>query len=86
MTGTMAGTRGANTMSNVAAHKKPPAMTGDELRALIAEYGMDQNQFAELVGVHYVTVSRWVTGAAVINESHVLLIRERLKARKKPKK
>lgn len=81
---------------NIAAHRNGPEMSGQELRALIAEYGLSQGQFAELVGIHRNTVSRWLTYEAdgagktirgtPIDAANALLVHARLASLKRKKR
>ena len=59
-------------------------MTGAEVREIRRRLGLSQAAFAELVGVHWVTVSRWETGAMGIREATARLMR--LLADQKPKR
>lgn len=62
------------------------AMKPDDLRALIDAGGYTSHSVvAELLGVHRMTVSRWLAGKVVINAAAAALIRERLGATKKKK-
>lgn len=57
-------------------------MTPTQLRALMSAAGIaTQVQLAERVGVHKVTVTRWMTGRTPIGPASAALIREKLAAR-----
>lgn len=58
-------------------------MTAKQLRKLMEEHGVkEQVELARIVGVHPVTVWRWMSGGTVIGLRTELLIREKLKNRK----
>lgn len=44
-------------------------MTGNELRAIRRKLGLSQTEFGELIGAHFVTVSRWETGQLPIRST-----------------
>jgi DNA-binding transcriptional regulator YiaG len=50
-------------------------MTGREVRKIRSRLDLTQTEFSRLVGVIYVTVSRWGTGASRIPEPTARLIR-----------
>lgn len=50
-------------------------MTGDEVRRIRKRLGLTQAEFAQRVGVHFVTVSRWEHGRMGVRESAARLIR-----------
>ncbi len=50
-------------------------MTGSEVRRVRRQLGLTQGEFAERIGVHLVTVSRWERGEMGIRESAARLIR-----------
>jgi DNA-binding transcriptional regulator YiaG len=50
-------------------------VTGSEVRKIRKRLGLSQADFGKLVGVIYVTVSRWETGATRIPEPTAKLIR-----------
>ncbi len=58
-------------------------MTGEEVRQIRKRLGLTQAEFARLVGVHLVTVSRWEKGALGIRESAAKLMK--LLAKTKPR-
>ena len=49
-------------------------MTPTELRAIRKRLGLTQRQFAELLGVHEVTVAKWEAGMQAIRRTHGKLI------------
>ena len=58
-------------------------MTGDQLRAALAELNLTQAKFAELAGLHMQTVSKYCRGAMEVPryvETIVELLRERQRA------
>lgn len=58
-------------------------MTGDQLRAALAELSLTQAKFAEVAGLHMQTVSKYCRGALQIPhyvETIVELLRERARA------
>lgn len=59
-------------------------MTGSEVRRIRKRLGLTQARFAKLVGVHFVTVSRWEKGVLGIRESAARLIK--LLAKTEPKR
>ncbi len=74
----------ADTDEVVPTEPRPPAMTPDELRALMEREGVArQEDLALIVGVHRITVNRWLKGRTPISEALALLIRDKLKNRKK---
>lgn len=59
--------------------RSTPAMSPDELRRLIDARGYTSHgAVAKVLGVHRMTVSRWLAGKVVINAPAAALIRERL--------
>jgi DNA-binding transcriptional regulator YiaG len=50
-------------------------VTGSEVREIRRALGMSQPEFAELVGVHAISVSKWETGAMGIRRTTEKLIR-----------
>jgi DNA-binding transcriptional regulator YiaG len=48
---------------------------GDEVRQIRKRLGLTQVQFAALVGVHAITVSRWENDALAIREPTAKLLR-----------
>jgi len=50
-------------------------MTGDELRAMRARFGMTREEFAALLRVKPPSVLRWETGERRITEHTALLLR-----------
>jgi len=50
-------------------------MTGDEVRRIRRRLGLTQVEFAKLVGVHSVTVSRWETGELGLRATSEKLLR-----------
>lgn len=58
-------------------------MTGAEIRSVREALKLSQSQFAMLLGVHAVTVSRWETGAQSPTPYQVGLIQEFSKAAKR---
>jgi DNA-binding transcriptional regulator YiaG len=50
-------------------------VTGSEVRQIRKALGMSQPEFAELVGVHAIAVSKWETGAMGIRPTTGKLIR-----------
>jgi DNA-binding transcriptional regulator YiaG len=61
-------------------------MTPDEVRRARKALGLSQSKFAELLGVHLVTVKKWETGAQGLRTTSERLIRllaERRTARPK---
>lgn len=55
--------------------KKKALLTGTEVRFLRKELGLKSGEFAEQLGVHNVTVSRWETGEEPIGQANDKLIR-----------
>lgn len=55
--------------------EKPAPLIGPEIRFLRKEMGMKAKDFASLVGVSAVTVSRWETGAEKIGHTADRLVR-----------
>lgn len=55
--------------------QKPTSLTGAEVRFLRKEMGMKAKDFAALLGVSPVTVSRWETGAERVGDTNDRLIR-----------
>lgn len=51
-------------------------MTADEIRAIRNDLGLSQAKFAELLGVHPVTVSKWERGVLSPNSHKVALIQK----------
>ena len=51
------------------------SITGAEIRRIRQRLGLTQEAFGRLVGVHFVTVSRWERGALGVRESAARLIR-----------
>jgi len=50
-------------------------MTPDEVRRVRKALGLSQSKFAELLGVHLVTVKKWETGAQGLRTTSERLIR-----------
>ena len=50
-------------------------MTPDEVRRARKTLGLSQSKFAELLGVHLVTVKKWETGAQGLRTTSERLIR-----------
>jgi len=50
-------------------------MTGKEVRRHRVKLGLKQSEFAKLIGVHWVTVSRWETEAIKIPEPMARFLR-----------
>ena len=76
----------ANRLFTMSTERSEKAMEPDELRRLMASSGRTTMLLAaETLGVHRMTVSRWLSGKIVINAAAAALIRERL-AETKPKK
>jgi DNA-binding transcriptional regulator YiaG len=50
-------------------------MTPDEVRRARKALGLSQSKFAELLGVHLVTVKKWETGAQGLRTTSERLIR-----------
>ena len=50
-------------------------MTPDEVRRARRALGLSQSRFAELLGVHHVTVKKWETGAQGMRATADRLIR-----------
>lgn len=50
-------------------------MTPGELRIIRKQLGLTQSQFAELIGVHVVTVKKWETGTLGMKATTEKLIR-----------
>lgn len=55
--------------------QKPAPLTGPEIRFLRKEMGMKARDFASLLGVNAVTVSRWETGAEKVGHTADRLVR-----------
>src|SRR3990172_13397409 len=51
------------------------SITGAEIRRIRQRLGLTQEAFGRLVGVHFVTVSRWERGTLGVRESAARLIR-----------
>jgi DNA-binding transcriptional regulator YdaS (Cro superfamily) len=57
-------------------------MSPDQLRDLMQRAGIaTQRDLAQVVGVHYPCVNRWLRGNRAINHAYAALIREKLKSR-----
>ena len=50
-------------------------MTPDEVKRIRKQLGLTQSKFAELIGVHVVTVKKWETGALGMRAAVEKLIR-----------
>jgi DNA-binding transcriptional regulator YiaG len=68
-------------------------MTPNEVRRARKVLGLSQSKFAELLGVHLVTVKKWETGAQGLRTTSERLIRllvaqraARPKARRRPRR
>lgn len=55
--------------------KKDRPITPDELAKAISASGFSQQQFAEMLGVHRITVNRWVNGKRAIDSLATKAIR-----------
>jgi len=49
-------------------------MTPAEIRRIRKRFKLTQRQFAERLGVHYVTVRKWEAGMQAIRNTHATLI------------
>lgn len=52
---------------------------GIHIRAYLSDEQMTQKDFSELIGVHIVTIYRWINDITVISKSHRKLIEKRTK-------
>ena len=62
-----------------------PKMKPPEIRTLRADLGTNQHQLAQLLGVHWITVSRWERGKKDPSPYHVAMLlafRARAKGRR----
>lgn len=66
-----------------AVRAKPLEMAPDEVFGIRTRLGMSQTQFAELVGVRMMTVSRWERGATKVSDAYSTTIRTRVAEYKK---
>jgi DNA-binding transcriptional regulator YiaG len=62
--------------------QRKSAMSPKELRALMDEYQVHDAEFARRVGVHKVTVYRWMSGKSAISSAYATHIRHRLEEAK----
>jgi DNA-binding transcriptional regulator YiaG len=60
-------------------------VTGAEVRQIRKALGMSQPEFAKLVGVHAISVSKWETGAMGIRRTTEKLIRLLAASKRNPK-
>lgn len=58
---------------------KPQPLTGEDVWQLRSKLNMTQAQFADLVGVLMMTVSRWERGATNVSDAYSTTIRTRVK-------
>jgi len=52
-----------------------PAMTPKQVRALRKRLGLTQSRFADLIGVHKITVAKWEAGAKGMSATTGTLLR-----------
>lgn len=70
-------------MDAMSARNPNPPMSADDFRELLIAAGMEQDEAAEKLGYHRVTVNRWVNGRALIKPAVAALIRLTIKPRSK---
>lgn len=52
---------------------------GIHIRAYLSDEQMTQKEFANLIGVHIVTVYRWINNITIISRNHRKLINKKTK-------
>ncbi len=58
---------------------KTPALTGEEIKEIREAWGRSQTAFAELMGVHWITVNRWENGHQTPLPAHVRIFNQVVK-------